>query len=86
MQKHVADVEIRVRPEISRKGVAKRRIQLEDLLATGDSVIGNSGTYVPIPYPEILERENFGWFLRMSEDQIMQSDLVISHLFRKALA
>jgi len=86
MQRHVADVEIRVRPEISRKGVAQRRIQLEDLLATGDSVIGNSGTYVPIPYPEILERENFGWFLRMSEDQIMQSDLVITHLFRKALA
>ena len=85
LHRYTADVEIRVRPEISRKGVANRRIQLEDLLAAGDSTLGKNGLYVPIPYPEILERETFGWFLRMSEDQIMQSDMVISHLLRNAL-
>lgn len=88
LQRYAADVEIRVNPEISRKGPAKRRIQLEDLLGaqTGDSKIERNGLYVPIPYPEILEREKFGWFLRMSEDQIMQSDMVISHLFREVIA
>ena len=81
------DVNVLRLPEVSRKGGNRRRIELEDLLAAGtDGVapfkIPESGIYIPIPYPEILERENFGWFLRMSEDQIMESDLVISYLFR----
>lgn len=81
------DVEIRVKAEISRKGAALRRIQLEDLLAAyTDDIVMNDGLYVPIPYPEILERETFGWFLRMSEDQILDSDMVISHLFREVIA
>jgi hypothetical protein len=75
-------------PEISRKGGNRRRIEIEDLLASGTEGvlpfdIPANGMYVPIPYPEILERESFGWFLRMSESQILESDLVISHLFRK---
>jgi len=88
INKFQADVTVLRLPEISRKGGARRRIELEDLLAAGTE--GNipfdvpaNGIYLPIPYPEILERENFGWFLRMSEDQILESDLVISHLFRK---
>jgi hypothetical protein len=47
--------------------------------------IPEDGIYVPIPLAELLQRENFGWFLRMSEDQILESDMVISHLFTKAL-
>jgi hypothetical protein len=82
------DVTVVRLPEISRKGGNRRRIELEDLLASGtDGVlpfdIPANGVYVPIPYPEILEREAFGWFLRMSEDQILESDLVISYLFNK---
>ena len=41
--------------------------------------------YVPIPWPELQERRAFGWFLRMREDQIMDSDLTVSHLFRSVL-
>ena len=83
-----SDVVVVRLPEISRKGGNRRHIELEDLLAAGtDGVlpfdIAAKGVYVPIPYPEILERENFGWFLRMSEEQILESDLVISYLFRK---
>ena len=74
-------------PEVSRKGASRRRIELEDLLAAGGGgtlpfVIPPGAKYVPIPYPEILERDNFGWFLRMSESQIMESDLAISELFK----
>jgi hypothetical protein len=73
--------------EASRKGSAGRRLELEDLLAAGGFKLALTPEvkYVPIAYPEILERSAFGWFLRMSEEQIINSDLVISDVFRKAL-
>jgi len=81
--------EITVMPtlEISRKGLSQKRIELEDLLASGSPTftVNSDAKFLPIPYPEILVRENFGWFLRMSEDQILESDLVISSFFRKVL-
>ena len=84
------DVQVVRLPEISRKGGNRRRIELEDILASGTEGdlpfdVPTNGVYLPIPYPEILERESFGWFLRMSEEQIMESDLVISHLLKRNL-
>ena len=58
-----------------------RRIQLEDLLISQDMEIPANVIY-PIDSKELTERQNFGWFLRMSEDQILESDLLISSLFR----
>jgi hypothetical protein len=74
--------------ELSRKGVSQKRIELEDILASGTEgalpfEITAKAKFLPIPYPEVLEREAFGWFLRMSEDQITESDLVISHILRR---
>lgn len=76
--------------EVSRKGASLKRIELEDILAAGTEgalpfEVKSDAKYLPIPYPEILERENFGWFLRMSEEQILESDLVVSHLLRKSV-
>ena len=66
-----------------------RRIQLEDLLATGTD--GNlpfdicaATIYVPFPWPELRDRELFGWFLRMSESQIMGSDIAVKYLLDKS--
>jgi len=78
-------------PEISRKGPNRRRIELEDLITTTGSThasfhIPEDAVYLPIPLEELMQREKFSWFLRMSEDQILSSDMVISHLFTKALA
>lgn len=78
-------------PEISRKGPNRRRIELEDLITTTGSThasfhIAEDAVYLPIPLEELMQREKFSWFLRMSEDQILSSDMVISHLFTKALA
>lgn len=89
IQAYPNDVQVVRVPEISRKDGNRRRIELEDLLAAGTEGklpfdIPANGAYIPIPYPEILEREAFGWFLRMSEDQILESDLVISYLFRRS--
>jgi hypothetical protein len=80
-------IEVRPTAELTRKGAAGRRIQCEDLLASGDVAelpfqLTKDAVYVPIPWPELKERRAFGWFLRMSEDQIMDSDLAVSHLFR----
>lgn len=67
-----------------------RRIQLEDLLASGTD--GNLPfdlcaytIYVPFPWPELRDREVFGWFLRMSEQQIMDSDIAIKYLLHRGL-
>ena len=80
-----------VRPlaEVGRKGLSGRRIQIEDLLAAGQEgtmpfEIGPMATYVALPWPELKDRRAFGWFLRMSESQIAESDLVIRDLYQMA--
>ena len=83
------DLEVRPLAEVGRKGLAGRRIQIEDLLAAGQEgsmpfEIGKLGLYVPLPWPELKDRRTFGWFLRMSEGQIAESDLVIRDLFQRA--
>jgi len=60
---------------------------VEHLLAAGQEgdlrfQVTKEALYVPIPWKEINERRMFGWFLRMSEDQILSSDLAISDLLR----
>jgi hypothetical protein len=80
------NVVVHAKEELSRKKNGKR-IELEDLLAAGGDGelpfdIPSDTVYVPIPWDEIQRRSNFGWFLRMSEDQILDSDLAISELFR----
>ena len=68
-----------------------KRIQLEDLLATGTD--GNLPfdtcsytVYIPFPWTELRDREMFGWFLRMSEKQIMESDIAVKYLLQKSLS
>lgn len=72
--------------ELSRKKGGKR-IQVEDLLAAGQEgvlpfAVTADAIYCPIPWPELYNRRMFGWFLRMSEEQILSSDLAIRYLFQ----
>ena len=77
----------------SAEGMRKKngkRIQLEDLLASDTD--GNlpfdlcpSTVYVPFPWTELRDRYRFGWFLRMSEEQIMASGLAVMYLLRQAI-
>jgi hypothetical protein len=83
------EFEVRPLAEVGRKGAAGRRIQIEDLLAAGQEgalpfEIGAMATYVALPWPELKDRRVFGWFLRMSESQIAESDLVIRDLYHMA--
>lgn len=80
------NVEVRPMAELGRTAAGKR-IQLEDILAAGqDGVLPfavGSAVYLPVPWPELLERRAFGWFLRLSEEQILSSDLAISSILRR---
>lgn len=40
---------------------------------------------MPIMWPELRDREMFGWFLRMSEEQIMESDIAVRYLLDRGL-
>jgi hypothetical protein len=82
------DVTMMPNVELTRKA-GGRKIELEDLLASGTEgvlpfEIPHEAIYVPFPWPELLERRMFGWFLRLSEGQIKESDLAVTYLFRMA--
>jgi hypothetical protein len=82
------DVIVMPNAELTRKKTG-RKIELEDLLASGTEGslpfdIHPETLYIPFPWPELLERRIFGWFLRMSEEQILESDLAVTHLFNLA--
>jgi hypothetical protein len=81
-----AQVELRPWAERSRMSGAGKRIQIEDILSNGIMPfdITNNNLYVPVPWPELRDRSAFGWFLRMNEDQIMESDLAITELFKRS--
>lgn len=82
------DVVVMPNGELTRKRDG-RKIELEDLLAAGTGgylpfAVPANTLYIPFPWPEVQERRMFGWFLRMSEEQILESDLAVTHLFRLA--
>jgi hypothetical protein len=67
-----------------------RRMELEDLLATGTEgnlpfPVPSYSIYVPIFWTELRDREIFGWFLRLSEEQILESDIAIRYLIDRGL-
>ena len=81
------EVEVRVSDELDRKGVSGRRLELEDYLAAGGEgqthfQVPASAVFTTMPWPEMKNRRAFGWFLRMSEEQILASDLVIRNLLK----
>ena len=67
--------------EFARKD-SGRRIQLEDLLSSNSIPLNSTVCYVPLDMKELHERRNFGWFLRLSEEEVIESNLLISKLFR----
>lgn len=78
------DVVVSIGAELGRKGAA--RIQLDDLLETVSPdgelpfTVPEEAIYVPVPWAELDRRRHLGWFLRMSEEQIQESGLVLAAL------
>jgi hypothetical protein len=76
--------------ELGRDPQTGKKLELEDILAVGTE--GNlpfdlpeKAVYVVVPAADLRGRRAFGWFLRMSEEQIMESDLVIRYLLEEGL-
>lgn len=82
------DVEVRPECELRRKGRAGRLIQLEDYLAQGPIhfTVPQTAIYASLPARDLELRLNWQWFRRMSEEQILDSDLVIAQLFKMSLS
>jgi hypothetical protein len=81
-------VEVRYKEELGRAPRTNKNLELEDLLAAGTEgrlpfAVPESAVYIPFPYNDMLNRRYFGWILRSSEEQIMNSDLVIRYLLEK---
>jgi hypothetical protein len=73
--------------ELRRNPRTRKVIELEDLFAAGTEgrlpfTIPDTTTYIPIPYEDLLNRRHFGWILRTSETQLLQSDLVLTHILK----
>lgn len=78
------------RAEVDRQGRSGRRIDMGDILAAGTEgqipfEVDKEAYFVPIDVSELEIRRNYGWILKMSETQILESDLVLSHFIRKSL-
>jgi len=71
--------------ELGRDPRTSKTLDLELIFASGTAgrlpfTIPPNAIYMPIPYNDLLNRRHFGWILRSSEEQIMESDLVIRHI------
>ncbi len=64
--------------------VTGRRVEIDHLLSQNEVPFADNMRNVIIP-EELVTRDNWGWFCRMSEKQILASDMCISRLFRTAL-
>jgi hypothetical protein len=83
------DVEVRVLEELGRDKHNKT-LDLEKIFAAGTGgrlpfTVGEEAVYLPIPYNDLLNRRHFGWILRSSEEQIMESDLAVRYILEKSL-
>ena len=84
------DVEFRPYDELSRNSKTQKKLQLEDIFATwmhGDLPfeIPDCVKYIVVPYNDMTIRTAFGWILASSEEQILESDLVVSNILKRVL-
>lgn len=83
-------IEVRVKEELGRDPRTNKSLDLEQIFAAGTEGrlpfgIPVATVYIPVPYDDLLNRRMFGWILRSSEDQIMESDLAIRYILEASL-
>lgn len=80
-------VKLAIDKELSRNPETGKKLELEDLFAAGTEgripfTIPPTTSYIVIPYADLRDRRAWGWILRESEEQLMESDLAIVHVMR----
>ncbi len=80
--------EVRPEAELRRAAASGKLLQLEDFLAQGaiHFSVPSTAIYVSLPARDLELRRNWNWFLRMSEEQVLESDLVITQLLKMSLS
>jgi hypothetical protein len=86
---HGGGCEVRPFCELGRNPKTNKKLELEDLFAAGTQgrlpfEIPSEAVYLVVPYEDLLNRRQFGWILRSSEDQIMSSDLALRYILELA--
>ena len=84
------DVELRVKEELGRDPRTNKSLDLEQIFASGTQgrlpfAVCQAAVFMPVPYDDLLNRRAFGWILRSSEEQIMESDIVIRYILESSL-
>jgi hypothetical protein len=84
------EVEVRVKEELGRDPRTNKSLDLEQIFAAGTQgrlpfAIPPAAVYMPVPYGDLLDRRVFGWILKSSEEQIMESDLAIRYVLEASL-
>jgi hypothetical protein len=80
--------EVRPEAELRRAAASGKLLQLEDFLAQSaiHFSVPSTAIYVSLPARDLELRRNWNWFLRMSEEQVLESDLVITQLLKMSLS
>jgi len=73
--------------ELNKNPKTGKKLQLEDIFAAGTGgnisfIIPHGSKYILLPYNDLLDRRAWGWVLRMNEQELMSSDLSITHILR----
>jgi|TARA_B110000967_G_scaffold172663_1_gene183834 hypothetical protein len=80
------DIELVSGRKIGTKLTNDKPLGLEELFASDNENLPNAGYGILIPSDEVLIRKNYQWFARMSEKDILDSDMVVSNYFNQALS
>jgi hypothetical protein len=83
------DVLLSKNEELSRNPKSHKKLELEDIFATS---VGTprfetpcNAVYLVVPFKDLMDRRQFGWVLKSSEQEILESELVISTMLRKIM-
>jgi len=79
-----AQVVVNKEAELSRNVRTQKKLELEDIFATGvhHFEVPCSAVYIVVPFKDLLDRRQFGWILKSSQEDILESDLAISNILR----
>uniref|UniRef100_A0A6C0BRN2 Nucleotide-diphospho-sugar transferase domain-containing protein n=1 Tax=viral metagenome TaxID=1070528 RepID=A0A6C0BRN2_9ZZZZ len=72
--------------KIGTKLTNDKPLGLEELFASDNEYLPTAGYGVYIPSSEVLLRQKYQWFARLSEKEILDSDMVVSKYFNQSLS
>jgi hypothetical protein len=74
--------------ELGRNPKTHKKLELEDIFATEIGAtrfeVPCNAVYLVVPFKDLVDRRQFGWVLKSSEKEILESELVISGILRKS--